>query len=120
MTRAKKKVTGGTPQDPAVSVVIKFHDPRQVEAFTPTEAGKDRYETIAADQLRAIIVRIERLDEERKAVITDIKDIFAEAKGNGFDVKVLRRLLALRKMDRDVRNAFEALVDLYQEALGMV
>lgn len=117
---AKKRVTGGTLQDPAVSVVVRIHDPRQVEAFTPTEVGKDRYEAIAADQLRAIIERIERLDEERKAVITDIKEIFAEAKSNGFDVKVLRRLLAIRKMDRDGRAEFEALIELYQQALGMV
>nr|WP_245901857.1 DUF2312 domain-containing protein [Phreatobacter oligotrophus] len=82
--------------------------------------GKRRYEEIASGQLKAIIERIERLDDERKAVITDIKEIFGEAKANGFDVKVLRKLLALRKVDRDTREQFEALVELYQQALGMI
>jgi len=118
--KPKKHVTGGTPQDPAVSVVVRIHDPRQVEAFTPEEAGKERYEAVAAGQLRALIERIERLEGERMALIADIKEIFAEAKGNGFDVKVLRKLLAIRKMDRDVRAEFEALVELYQQALGMI
>lgn len=117
---AKKKITGGSPADPAVSVVVRIHDPRQVEAFTEVEIGKKRYEEIASGQLKAIIERIERLDDERKAVITDIKEIFGEAKANGFDVKVLRKLLALRKVDRDTREQFEALVELYQQALGMI
>lgn len=114
----KKRITG-TPQDPTVSAVIRFHDPRQIEAFTDTEAGHDKWQSVAADQLKATIERVERLEAERREVIADIKDIFAEAKGNGFDTKVLRKLLSLRKMDRDVRAEFEAVLELYQQALGM-
>lgn len=74
---------------------------------------------IAADRLRSIVERIERLDEERKAIGSDIKDIFAEAKSAGFDTKVLRQLISLRKKEPADVEEQEALLDLYRRALGM-
>ena len=76
--------------------------------------------TFAKDQLKAIIERIERLEEEKKTISDDIRDVYAEAKGNGFDVKALRTILKLRKQDRDERQEHEALVELYMSALGMI
>ncbi|MFY9294476.1 MAG: DUF2312 domain-containing protein [Methylorubrum rhodinum] len=77
------------------------------------------HNSVAADQLKTIIERIERLEEEKAALQGDIKDVYAEAKGNGFDVKVLRKLVALRKVDHDDRAAFTAVLGLYADALGM-
>jgi uncharacterized protein (UPF0335 family) len=74
---------------------------------------------IAADRLRSIIERIERLEEERKALSSDIKDIFVEAKSAGFDVKVLRQVLRLRKQEPAEVEEQETLMDLYRRALGM-
>ena len=74
---------------------------------------------VAADQLRAFVERIERLEEEKKALTDDIKDIYAEAKGNGYDVKVLRLVVRLRKQDSNERQEMESLLDLYLHALGM-
>lgn len=73
---------------------------------------------IAADRLRSIVERVERLEEERKALGADIKDIMAEAKSAGFDVKVIRLVLKLRKQDREEREEMETLRDLYMRALG--
>ncbi|MBL4603207.1 MAG: DUF2312 domain-containing protein [Emcibacteraceae bacterium] len=75
---------------------------------------------IAADALRSYIERIERLEEEKKALADDIKDIYGEAKSTGFDVKVIRQIVRLRKMDENDRNEQEALLDLYTHALGMI
>lgn len=75
--------------------------------------------SFAKDHLKAIIERIERLEEEKKAIGDDIKDVFAEAKGNGFDVKALRTILKMRKQDRDELQEQEAIVELYMVALGM-
>nr|WP_319516712.1 DUF2312 domain-containing protein [uncultured Cohaesibacter sp.] len=74
---------------------------------------------VAADQLRAFIERIERLEEEKKAISDDIKDIYAEAKGNGYDTKAMRQVVRLRKQDAHERQEMEALLDLYLHALGM-
>jgi uncharacterized protein (UPF0335 family) len=74
---------------------------------------------IAVDRLRSIIERIERLEEERKALANDIKDIFAEAKSAGFDVKVVRQLISLRKKEPAEVEEQETLLDLYKRALGM-
>ena len=74
---------------------------------------------VAADQLRSFIERIERLEEEKKAISDDIKDIYAEAKGNGYDTKAMRAVVRLRKMDNNERQEMEALLDLYLHALGM-
>lgn len=74
---------------------------------------------VAADQLRAFIERIERLEEEKKVIADDIKDIYAEAKGNGFDVKVMRKIISLRKRKPHEREEEESILDLYLHALGM-
>ena len=74
---------------------------------------------IAADRLRSLIERIERLEEERKALGSDIKDIYAEAKSAGFDVKVLRKLISLRKVEAKEREEMDGLLDVYMRALGM-
>ena len=76
-------------------------------------------DNFAKDQLKTIIERIERLEEEKAAIADDIKDVFAESKANGFDVKALKAILKLRKQDRDERQEHEAIVELYEEALGM-
>ena len=75
--------------------------------------------SVAKDQLKSIVERIERLEEEKRALADDIKEVFAEAKGNGFDVKVLRTVIRLRKQDKTERQEQEALLDLYLHALGM-
>ena len=82
---------------------------------------KDQAETggIAADRLRSIVDRIERLEEERKALGSDIKDIYAEAKSAGFDVKVLRQLIRIRKLEAAEVEEQETMLDVYRRALGM-
>jgi uncharacterized protein (UPF0335 family) len=74
---------------------------------------------IAADRLRSLIERIERLEEERKALGSDIKDIYAEAKSAGFDVKVLRQLISIRRKEPAEVEEQESLLDIYRRALGM-
>ena len=74
----------------------------------------------AKDQLKSIIERIERLEEEKKATSDDIRDVYAEAKGNGFDVKALRAIIRMRKMDTDERKEQEAVLETYMHALGML
>ena len=74
---------------------------------------------IAGDQLRSYIERIERLEEEKAALAADIKEVFAEAKANGFDVKIMRQIIKERKLDKDDRDEAETLLNLYRKALGM-
>ncbi|HEV2557494.1 MAG TPA: DUF2312 domain-containing protein [Microvirga sp.] len=76
-------------------------------------------ESVAADQLKSFIERIERLEEEKAGIAGDIKEIYAEAKGNGFDAKVMRKIIALRKRDYAERQEEEAIMELYLQALGM-
>ncbi len=76
-------------------------------------------ESVAQDQLRAFVERIERLEEEKKAIAEDIKEVYGEAKGNGFDTKVLRQVIRIRKQDRAERLEQEAILELYMAALGM-
>ena len=75
---------------------------------------------VAGAQLRSIVERIERLEEEKKAIADDIRDVYAEAKANGFDVKTLRTVVRLRKQDAAEREEAETMLDLYLNALGMV
>lgn len=82
--------------------------------------AKVRVGGIAADQLRGIIERVEKLEEEKSAIASDIRDVFAEAKGNGFDVKALRQILKLRRMDASERDEQDAVVTTYLRALGML
>ena len=76
-------------------------------------------QTVAAGQLRSIIERIERLEEEKKTISDDIKDVYAEAKGTGFDARILRQIIRLRKLDGADRREQEELLDLYKLALEM-
>ena len=77
-------------------------------------------QTVAAGQLRAFIERIERLEEEKKTIADDIKEVYAEMKGTGFDTKAVRAIIRLRKQDQAERQEAEAILDLYMAALGMV
>ncbi|MDH3702709.1 MAG: DUF2312 domain-containing protein [Alphaproteobacteria bacterium] len=74
---------------------------------------------VAGERLRAFIQRIEKLEEEKKALSDDIREVFAEAKGNGFDPKIMRHVLRIRKMDAGDRQEEEALLETYMAALGM-
>lgn len=74
---------------------------------------------IAADRLRSFIERIERLEEEKGNIAKDIKDVYLEAKGTGFDVKIMRQIIRLRKQEEHVRKETEELLDLYKRALNM-
>lgn len=76
-------------------------------------------QSVAADQLKSIIERIERLDEEARSLNDDRKDVLSEAKANGFDTRVIKRIVADRRQDRDSRMEFEAVYELYKQALGM-
>ncbi len=75
---------------------------------------------VTAEQLRSYIERLERLEEEKKNMAQDMKEVFAEAKGNGFDVKTIRTILRLRKMDANDLQEQEYLLDTYKRALGML
>jgi uncharacterized protein (UPF0335 family) len=76
-------------------------------------------EHVNAAHLRAFIERIEKLEEEKKAIAEDIKEVYGEAKGTGFDVKILRKIVSIRKQDRDKRREEEEILDLYLSALGI-
>jgi uncharacterized protein (UPF0335 family) len=73
----------------------------------------------AKDQLKSIVERVERLEEEKSALSGDIKEVYAEAKGHGFDTKIIRQVVRIRKMDSTEREEIDALLDLYMSALGM-
>ena len=73
----------------------------------------------AKQQLLSIIERVENLEEQKRELQDDIKEIFAEAKGHGFDTKALKTIVRLRKMDKQIREEFEAILDTYMHALGM-
>jgi uncharacterized protein (UPF0335 family) len=74
----------------------------------------------AKDQLKSVIERVERLEEEKKTISDDIRDVYAEAKGNGFDVKALRAIVRLRKQDANERAEQETILETYMQALGML
>jgi len=76
-------------------------------------------QTSAKDQLRAFVSRIERLEEEKAALAADLREVYAEAKGNGFDVKALRKVVSLRKLDENKRREEEVILTIYLHALGM-
>jgi uncharacterized protein (UPF0335 family) len=75
--------------------------------------------TIAADELRLLIERIERLEEEKKAIADDVKDVYAEAKARGYDTKTMRAIVRLRKMETHDRQEADALLETYKAALGL-
>ncbi|MCH7863634.1 MAG: DUF2312 domain-containing protein [Proteobacteria bacterium] len=74
---------------------------------------------VAADRLRSFVERIERLEEEKQALAADIREVYGEAKGAGFDVKVLRQIIRLRKMDASDRSEMEEILSVYRRALGL-
>jgi len=78
------------------------------------------YGGITGEHLRQYIERIERLEEEKKVIAEDMKEVFGEAKANGFDVKIMRKIISIRKLDAADREEQEALMDLYMQALGMI
>ncbi len=78
------------------------------------------HNSVAADQLRSLIERVERLEVEKKDLASDIRDIYAEAKGKGFDTKAMRTIVRLRKQDREDREAEAAVLETYLHALGMI
>ena len=75
--------------------------------------------TVAADELRLLIERIERLEEEKKAIADDVKDVYAEAKARGYDTKTMRAIVRLRKMETHARQEADALLETYRAALGL-
>lgn len=86
----------------------------------PDIQGGDNAKTVAVGQLRAFIERIERLEGEKSTIGEDIKEVYAELKGVGYDTKAVRRIVRLRKMDQAKRQEEAAMLSLYAEALGMV
>jgi uncharacterized protein (UPF0335 family) len=93
-----------------------------VAAGSPLSSGSlmSTAGTAASKQLKSFVERIERLEEEKKGIADDIRDVFAEAKGQGFDTKIMRQVIRLRKKDSSERQEEEALLDLYLHALGML
>ena len=87
----------------------------QEEAFSPDETGQ----TVAAGMLRAFIERVERLEEEKRTIAEDIREVLSEAKGSGFSTKAIKQIIALRKKDQAERQEEEAILDMYLSALGM-
>jgi uncharacterized protein (UPF0335 family) len=83
-------------------------------------AGDFSTEPVSAAQLRSIIERIETLEDDKRAIAEQIKEVYAEAKGNGFDPKILRKIVSLRRKDLEERQEEEAMLDLYMQALGML
>lgn len=90
-----------------------------IEEIKMSEEEKKEVGGIAADRLRSLIERIERLEEEKAAIASDIRDVFAEAKSAGFDVKIMRAILKLRKMNAADRDEQEYLLDVYKKALDI-
>lgn len=82
-----------------------------------SEAG---HNSVNGNQLRSLIERIERLEEEKRAIADDVKEVYLECKGNGFDAKIIRKIVALRRQDTDRRREEETILDLYKNALGML
>jgi uncharacterized protein (UPF0335 family) len=101
---------------PGTSPQTDIEDP---DHLGETSANLSAVGGIAADRLRSIIERVERLEEERKALGSDIKDIFAEAKSAGFDVKVIRQIIRIRKQEPSDVEEQETLLDIYRRALGV-
>jgi uncharacterized protein (UPF0335 family) len=87
---------------------------------SPAAVMEEPSTSFAKDQLKAIIERIERLEEEKKTISDDIRDVYAEAKGNGFEVKALRTIVRMRKQDADERKEHETILETYLQALGML
>lgn len=81
--------------------------------------GQPGHNSVAADQLRLFIERVERLEEEKKGIADDVRDVYSEAKANGYDPKIMRKVVALRKMETHVRNEQDAILETYRTAIGV-
>ena len=92
----------------------------QVQTATNEAAREDASFRFAKDQLKAFVERIEKLEEEKKTITDDIRDVYAESKANGFDVKALRQIIKLRKQEPTEREEQEAILETYMHALGML
>ena len=92
----------------------------QTQTATNESAREDTSFRFAKDQLKAFVERIEKLEEEKKTVSDDIRDVYGEAKANGFDVKALRQIIKLRKIEPTERDEQEAILETYMHALGML
>ena len=84
------------------------------------DASPDVLTSAARGRLRTVIERLERLEEDKAAVMADMKEVFAEAKGEGYDVKILRKVIRIRKQDKAKRQEEDAILDLYMSALGEI
>ena len=84
------------------------------------DASPDVLTSAAQGRLRTVIERLERLEEDKAAVVADMKEVFAEAKGEGYDVKILRKVIRIRKQDKAKRQEEDAILDLYMSALGEI
>lgn len=78
------------------------------------------HNSVAKEQIKSIVERVERMEEEKKVIADDIRDIYAEAKGNGMDVKALRTIVRMRKQDANERAEQDAILELYMQAMGMI
>jgi uncharacterized protein (UPF0335 family) len=112
---AKRGVAASVPSSAPHHQLIQ--EPKMAIAAAVNEEPATKF---AKDQLKAIIERIERLEEEKKTISDDIKDVYGEAKGNGYDVKVLRTIIRMRKQDADERAEHETILETYMQALGML
>src|ERR1700733_9586784 len=113
--RCARKARGASPLNLNRQFIQEY--PMATTAAAVKEAPATKF---AKDQLKAIIERIERLEEEKKTISDDIRDVYAEAKGNGFDVKALRTIVRLRKQDANERAEAETILETYMQALGML
>ncbi len=92
----------------------------ETAALSKPEPREEASVSFAKDQLKSIVERVEKLEEEKKAISEDIRDVYAEAKGNGFDVKALRAIIRMRKQEPTERQEQEAILETYMHALGMI
>ncbi|MCB9983919.1 MAG: DUF2312 domain-containing protein [Rhodospirillales bacterium] len=108
--------------DAAIDYEVAETDETETQGGGAASGGSEAQDVggVAGQRLRAFIERIERLEEEKAALAEDIKEVYAEAKGVGFDAKTMRKIVSLRKMDVEKRRESEELLDLYKTAIGMV
>jgi uncharacterized protein (UPF0335 family) len=104
----------------AKRVRASHHQFQEYTMATAAAVKEEPATKFAKDQLKSVIERVERLEEEKKTISDDIRDVYAEAKGNGFDVKALRTIVRLRKQDANERQEQETILETYMQALGMV
>jgi uncharacterized protein (UPF0335 family) len=104
----------------SASKALGIRDEEYPMAIAVAAKDEQTAHRFAKDQLKAFVERVERLEEEKKALADDIRDVYAEAKGNGFDVKTLRVVVRLRKQDINERKEQDAILETYLHALGML